>query len=411
VKAEIIAVGTEILLGDIVDTNSAYIAERLPALGVDVYWISAIGDNLGRLKEALERAWNRSDITITTGGLGPTEDDVTREAIAAMLREEPGVDPVLEEALRERFRRRGTDMPLRNLKQATLIPSAEAIPNSRGTAPGWWVKKDGKHIISMPGVRAEMYAMWDEYVAPRLAAMSDGTIILSRTFKTTGVGEGAVDERLSPILSSNNPSIGVYAKQDGVHVRLTAKAQSAAEAQAMLDERDPTVRSLLGPIIWGIDDESLEVIVGKILKEQGATLAIMESCTGGLIANLITDISGSSEYFKGGVVSYTNEVKVTIGVDPSLIEEHGVVSPQVAEAMAEAVRSKLGADVGLAVTGVAGPEPLEGNPPGTVYIGVSGVDGSWSSGGGFYPTGRSEIKRRAAYNALHTLRKYLLRIE
>ncbi len=410
-KAEIIAVGTEILLGDIVDTNSAYIAERLPALGVDVYWISAIGDNLGRLKEALERAWNRSDITITTGGLGPTEDDVTREAIAAMLREEPGVDPVLEEALRERFRRRGTDMPLRNLKQATLIPSAEAIPNSRGTAPGWWVKKDGKHIISMPGVRAEMYAMWDEYVAPRLAAMSDGTIILSRTFKTTGVGEGAVDERLSPILSSNNPSIGVYAKQDGVHVRLTAKAQSAAEAQAMLDERDPTVRSLLGPIIWGIDDESLEVIVGKILKEQGATLAIMESCTGGLIANLITDISGSSEYFKGGVVSYTNEVKVTIGVDPSLIEEHGVVSPQVAEAMAEAVRSKLGADVGLAVTGVAGPEPLEGNPPGTVYIGVSGVDGSWSSGGGFYPTGRSEIKRRAAYNALHTLRKYLLRIE
>ena len=410
-KAEIIAVGTEILLGDIVDTNSAYIAERLPALGVDVYWISAIGDNVGRLKETLGRAWSRSDITITTGGLGPTEDDVTREAIAAMLEEEPEVDPALEEALRERFRRRGTDMPLRNLKQATLIPSAEVIPNSRGTAPGWWVKKDGKHIISMPGVRAEMYAMWDEYVAPRLAAMSNGAIILSRTFKTTGVGEGAVDERLSPILSSNNPSIGVYAKQDGVHVRLTAKAQSAAEAQAMLDEREPTVRSLLGPIIWGSDDESLEVIVGKILREQGATLATMESCTGGLIANLITDISGSSEYFKGGVVSYTNDVKVTIGVDPSLILEYGVVSLQVAEAMAEAVRSKLGADVGLAVTGVAGPEPLDGNPPGTVYIGVSGADGSRSSGGGLYPAGRSEIKRRAAYNALHTLRKYLLRIE
>ncbi|MSQ14594.1 MAG: competence/damage-inducible protein A [Dehalococcoidia bacterium] len=410
-KAEIIAVGTEILLGDIVDTNSAYIAARLPAIGVDVYWISAVGDNVGRLKEVLERAWSRSDIAITTGGLGPTEDDVTREAIAAMLGEEPSVDSVLEDALRERFRRRGTDMPRRNLKQATLIPSAEAIPNARGTAPGWWVKKDGKQIISMPGVRAEMYNMWDEYVAPRLAAMSSGTVILSRTFKTTGVGEGAVDERLSPILSSTNPSIGVYAKQDGVQVRLTAKATSADEAMAMLNERDPLVKSLLGPIIWGVDDDTLEVIIGKILKEQRATLAVMESCTGGLIANLITDISGSSEYFKGGVVSYTNDVKTTIGVDPSLIEKHTVVSPQVAEAMAEAVRRKLGADVGLAVTGVAGPDPLEGSPPGTVYIGVSGKKGSRSTGGGFYPAGRLEIKRRAAYNALHALRKYLLDIE
>ncbi len=410
-KAEIIAVGTEILLGDIVDTNSAYIAERLPALGVDLYWISAVGDNLGRLKDALERGWNRSDIVITTGGLGPTEDDVTREAIAAMLGEEPAVDPGLEEALRERFRRRGTDMPLRNLKQATVIPSAEVIPNPRGTAPGWWVKRDGKHIISMPGVRAEMYAMWDGYVAPRIAAMSQGTVILSRTFKTTGLGEGAVDERLSPILSSNNPSIGVYAKQDGVYVRLTAKAQNTAQAQAMLDDREPEVRTLLGPIIWGMNDDTLEIIIGKVLKEQGATVATMESCTGGLIANLITDVSGSSEYFKGGVVSYTNQVKSTMGVDPRLIDEYGAVSPQVAEAMAEAVRHKLDADLGLAVTGVAGPDPLEGNPPGTIYIGVSGPNGPRSSGGGFYPTGRLEIKRRAAYNALHTLRKYLLGIE
>lgn len=410
-KAEIVAIGTEILMGDIVDTNSAYIAARLPALGIDLYWLSAVGDNVGRIREVLERAWQRSDMTITTGGLGPTEDDVTREAIAVMLGEEPFIDPDLEAALRERFRRRGTEMPLRNLKQATLVPSAKAIPNPRGTAPGWWVQRDGKAIISMPGVRAEMYAMWEEHVAPRLAALSGGTVILSRTFKTTGLGEGAVDEKLGPLLSSSNPSIGVYAKQDGVHIRLTAKASSRAEAEAMLNERDPLIRELLGPIIWGLDDETPEVVVGNILRELKLSLAMVESCTGGLIASLITDVPGSSDYFKGGVVSYTNEVKEAMGVDPVLLEKYGAVSQEVAEAMAEAVRQRLGADVGLAVTGVAGPDPLEGKPPGTVFIAASSHRGVQSTGSGFYPQGRAEIKRRAAYNALHMLRRHLLGLE
>ncbi|HLC30528.1 MAG TPA: competence/damage-inducible protein A [Dehalococcoidia bacterium] len=410
-KAEIFAIGTEILFGQIVDTNSTWLAGRLPALGIDLYYISTMGDNQARMVECLRRAWDRSDLIITTGGLGPTEDDLTREAIAELLGEPMTREPGLEEALRERWRRRGMPMPERNLKQAALIASATAIPNPRGSAPGWWVERDGRTIVSMPGVRNEMYLMWEEQVEPRLRERSDGTIILSRNIKTSGLSEALVDEMVSPLLSSANPTIGVYAKVDGIHLRLSAKAPRRAEAEGLLKELEGKVRAILKDAVWGVDEETPEGAVGTLLKERGLTVATMESCTGGLLASTITDVPGSSGYFKGGIVSYTNEVKIEAGVSPKTIEKHGAVSPETAIEMAGAVRMKLGADVGMAITGVAGPDPLEGKPPGTVYIGLVTAQDQRATSGGIYLPNRPDIKQRATVNALLFLRRYLLGME
>ena len=406
-KAEIISIGTEILLGEILDTNANYLASRLPALGIDLYWMTQAGDNLGRLSEAFRRAWERSDLTLTTGGLGPTEDDVTREAIAAALDEPLSVQPELEAQLRAFFANRSLLMPERNVKQAALIPSASAIPNPRGTAPGWWVEREGRILVAMPGPPPELERMWEVEVAPRLAALVGGGVIVSRTLKTAGIGEGAVDEMVSPLLKSTNPTIGVYAKADGVHLRLTAKAASAEEARRLIAPLEEEARRILGQAIWGADDDTLEGALGALLQERGLTLATMESCTGGLLASTITDAAGSSAYFRGGFVSYTAEMKVALGVDAALVARHGVVSAEVAQDMARACRQRLGADLGVGITGVAGPDPLEGKPAGTVHIGLD--DGAAPQAMSYvFAQGRAAVKRRAVTTALALLRRALL---
>ena len=405
-KAEIISIGTEMLLGQITDTNATYIASQLPLLGIDLLWVTQVGDNLGRMRECLERGWNRSDLVITTGGLGPTEDDVTREAVAEMLGEELGVDPDLERGLREFFSSRGFPMPESNIKQATLVPSAKAIPNPRGTAPGWWVERGGKLLIAMPGPPSEMQRMWEKEVSGRLRERLH-EIILSRTIKTFGFGESMVDEMVSPLLSSTNPTLAVYAKPDGIHLRLTAKAQKREEAERMIAQLEGETRSLFSDLIWGTDDETLESVVGALLVEKGLTLATMESCTGGLLANTITDVPGSSNYFKGGLVAYTNEAKISYGVDATLIATHGAISPEVAGTMAEVARLRLGADIGVGITGVAGPAQVEGKPIGTAHIAIDdGVEKRLVFG--IYPPLRHDVKRRATYHALFELRKVLL---
>jgi nicotinamide-nucleotide amidase len=407
-KAEIISIGTEILLGELLDTNANYLAARLPALGIDLYWTTQVGDNLDRLTEAFRRAWERSDLTLATGGLGPTEDDVTREAIAAALNEPLSVQPDLEAQLRAFFASRGLLMPERNVKQAALIPSARAIPNPRGTAPGWWAERQGRILVAMPGPPPELERMWEVEVAPRLAALvGGGGVIVSRTLKTAGIGEGTVDEMVSPLLKSTNPTIGVYAKADGVHLRITAKAATAEEARHLIAPMEDEVRTVLGQAIWGADDDTLEGAVGALLEGQGLTLATMESCTGGLLATTITDVAGSSAYFKGGFVSYTAEMKVALGVDAGLVARHGVVSAEVAQDMARACRQRLGADFGVGITGVAGPEPLEGKPPGTIHIGLD--DGSAPQAVSYaFAQGRAATKRRAVTTALALLRRALL---
>lgn len=405
-KAEIVSIGTEILLGQITDTNAAHLASQLPPLGIDLYWISQVGDNLSRIVDVLSRGWARSDLILTTGGLGPTQDDVTREAIAQLLGEEVRVDATLERDLREQFRRWGYRMPEANIKQAWLIPSSQPISNPRGTAPGWWVERDGRTLVAMPGPPSEMTRMWQKEVMPRLKERVQGVIILSKTLKTLGIGEGSVDEMLGPLLPSKNPTVAVYAKPDGIHIRITSKTPTEEEGRRLLAEMEGKVLDIMGESYWGADDDTMEEVVGNLLKERGLTLATMESCTGGLLANIITDVPGSSTYFKGSLVTYTNEMKAEYGVDPHLIEEHGAISPQVAEAMAEAARRRLQADVGIGVTGVAGPSEIEGKPVGTVHVAVvygnkkRARDLSW-------PVRRPDVKRRAALAALFETQRLL----
>ena len=407
-RAEIVSIGTEILLGEIVDTNSAYVAARMPALGIDVYYKHVVGDNLGRLVEVLRLAWERSDLIITTGGLGPTEDDLTRESIAALMGEETAIDPDLEEGLRSRYRARNAVMPERNIKQAWLIPSAKAIPNPRGTAPGWWVEKDGKIIASMPGPPAEMNRMWEEEVAPELLKRHPGIVLVKRTLKTAGIGESNVDEILSPLLKTTNPSIGIYARADGVHVRIGAKAPSPAQAESLIAPVEAQMRQLLAPHVWGIDDDTFESVIGQMLKARGLTLAVMESCTGGLLSDTITNVAGSSAYFRGGIVSYATDVKEMMGVDPTIIAEHGVVSQQTANAMAQAVRERLQADIGVGITGVAGPDPQDGVPVGQVYIAVATGEGAPEELSFQFAQSRTAIKRRAVTQAILLLYRALV---
>ena len=407
-KAEIIAIGTEILLGEIVDTNTQYVASRLPALGIDLYYTSVVGDNLGRLVEVIGRAWARSGVVLTTGGLGPTEDDLTREAIAQVLGEEPHVDPELERALREFFARRGVQMPESNVKQATLIPSARAIPNPRGTAPGWWVERDRHVIVAMPGPPTEMQRMWEAEVAPELARRHSGAVLVVRTLKTIGLGEGTVDEMVSPLLKSSNPSIGVYARADGIQLRIAAKAASVEDGRRLIAPVEAEARRILGSAVWGADDDTLAGAVGTMLREQGLTLATMESCTGGLLGSTITDVPGSSDYFKGGLVSYATGMKIAWGVDRQIIAEHGVISGECAQAMARAVRDRLGSDVGIGVTGVAGPDPQEEKPVGTIHVAVVLGEEPPQTVSYVFAQGREAVKRRAVTTALALLRRALL---
>jgi len=404
VRAEIISIGTELLLGEITDTNAPYLASQLPLLGIDLYWISQVGDNQARLVEVLKRAWQRSELILTTGGLGPTEDDLTREAIAELLGEKLDTSPVLEREIRGFFAQRGLEMPLSNVKQAALIPSAGPIHNILGTAPGWWVEKDGRILVAMPGPPGEMRRMWHEEILPRLRRCSARGIIFSKTIKTFGLPEAAVGELVSPLLSSANPTLAVYAKADGIHLRLTAKAGSQKQAEKMIAENEASIRDILGEYVWGTNDDTLEAVIGHLLMEKGLSLAVMESCTGGLLAATITNAPGSSKYFKGGLVAYSSEVKIAYGVDARIIAEHGAVSPEAAQAMAAAARTKLDADVGVGITELA--EETEAKSAGMVYIGID--DGkSQRVIKGNYPGDRARVKRRATTAALFELRKTL----
>jgi nicotinamide-nucleotide amidase len=327
-----------------------------------------------------------------------------------LLQEEPKVVPELEKELRAIFNRIGADMPQNNIKQATLIPSAQSIPNTRGTAPGWWVEKGGKIIITLPGPPWELRLMWENEVTPRLRRRLKGEVIVCRTLKSFGLSEAKVDEVVGSLINNENPSLGIYAKYDGIHLRLVARASEQEEAERLLAESETRLQEIMKGHIWGIDNDILEEVVGALLKEKGLTIAIMESCTGGLLASKLTDVPGSSAYFKGGFVSYTNELKVELGVDARLIERHGAVSSEVAESMAESARFRLGADIGVGITGVAGPDEQEGKPVGLVYIAICD-NTKKKSVEMHFPPRRLEVKRRATVAALFALRRMLVSLK
>jgi nicotinamide-nucleotide amidase len=298
-------------------------------------------------------------------------------------------------------------MPERNIRQAYIMPSAKAVPNSQGTAPGWWVEREGKIILALPGPPWEMQTMWSKEVKPKLSKKLGGEVIVSRTIKTAGIPEAKLDEMVSPLLSSTNPTLALYAKMDGIQLRLTAKARDRAKAKEMITQMESELNAILGQAIWGLDDDVLEVLVGDMLRERKLSLATMESCTGGLLASTITDVPGSSDYFKGGLVAYSAQTKAAFGVDVKLLAQKGTVDPEVAAAMAKAARLRLDADIGIGVTGVAGPSEIEGKPVGTVHIAIDAGEKKISYSV-LYPPRRAEVKRRAVVSALFKLRQLLL---
>ncbi|MFI5272000.1 MAG: competence/damage-inducible protein A [Ktedonobacterales bacterium] len=406
-RAEILSIGTELLLGQITDTNAAYLARELAGLGIDLYFVSQVGDNLDRLSETVRRARDRADLVIMTGGLGPTEDDLSREAIAAVCSETPRVDPRLEAELRAFFGAHGIAMPERNLKQAWLIPSATPLANPVGTAPGWWVARDGKLIVAMPGVPHEMRRMWEHEVVPRLRPLT-GDLLFTRTLRVAGLGESSVEERLDELLHATNPTLATYAKRDAVDVRITAKAATDDAAQALVAPVEARARALLGTHVIGADGDTPASVALGLLSTRGLSLATMESCTGGLLASALTDVPGSSAVFRGGLVAYATALKQQWGVPAETLAWHGAISVETARAMARAAAQTLGAEVGIGITGVAGPDRQEDQPVGTVHIAVASGE-QLSDTSQRFRGDREEIKWRATITALNLLRLHLLR--
>lgn len=407
-KAEVIATGTEILLGEIVDTNTSFLASELAMLGIDIHFTSSVGDNYDRFSDVLRQAGQRSDIIITTGGLGPTQGDITRNVIAAFVQEEAYVDDNLKQNLIDSFSGRGVEMPENNIKQATLIPSAKALLNPLGTAPGWWVEKDGKIIIALPGPPGELQPMWRSQVFPRLQKRSDA-IIVSRILKTWGLSEGKVDELLTPFLPSVNPTVAIYARQDGIIIRISAKSVGEDSAREMIAVLEAEIRRVLGNHIWGADEDTIAGVVVRLLADKGLTLAVCESITGGFLTYKLASAAGNSPYFRGGIIVNGSEAKIALGLEPALLAKG--VSRVTATAIASLARVKLNADIGIGLDGDAGSIGSitldQGTTPGKVYIAVDMGHGERKVMQDY--SGRpTQLVRRATQQALFTLRNLLL---
>ncbi len=412
-RCEVVAVGSELLLGQINDTNSSWIGQELAAVGIDSHYQTKVGDNLDRMVEVIEIALERSDAVICTGGLGPTQDDITREAIAKVMGVELVTDEALVEKIRHMFGSRGRDMPESNLLQARVPAGASAIPVQPGTAPGLAAEfeRNGetKLIYAVPGVPWEMQEMMTGFIVPDLMARSGASaVIRSRVLRTWGTQEAALGEQLAEEIerldAEGSVTIAFLASgMEGLKVRLTAKGTDEAEVEALLDAEDARVREIIGPIVFGVDDENMEAVVLRLCKEQGLTLATAESITGGLIAQRLTAVPGSSAAFRGGVISYATDVKTAVLGAP----EGPSVSEEMVEAMALGACATLGADVAVATTGVAGPDAWEGIPPGTVWVATC-VDGEVESHMLRFRTDRDRSRQYTTITVLNFLRKRLV---
>ena len=408
-RAELIAVGTEILLGNIANTDAQMLSEGLAALGIDVLYHTVVGDNPGRLAQSLELARTRADIIITTGGLGPTYDDLTKQTICTVFGRKNVLHEEIASWLRQHMSSMGHPMTENNLQQAYLPENCTVFHNHNGTAPGCGFCENGVHVLMLPGPPHECRRMFEESAVPYLRALSED-VILSRSLRIYGKGESAVEAMLhDKIVAMVNPSVAPYAKADECLLRVTAKAKTAQEAEQMLQGAVEEIMPVVGEWVYGVDVESLEEIVLPLLREKKLTLAAAESCTGGLIAKRITDLPGASAVFLGGVVSYTDQVKANIlGVPQALLDKYGAVSEPVARAMAEGVRLCAGADLGISVTGVAGPASDErGNSIGTVYIALAGPEGTQCQLCQFGKRSRERIRGHAANTALDMIRRFL----
>jgi nicotinamide-nucleotide amidase len=372
VRAEVVAVGTEILLGQIPNSNAQWIGERLAAIGVDVLHHQAVGDNVERIVDGLSLAASRAHVVIVTGGLGPTQDDVTREALAKLAGVELERRPELERAIRDTFARAGREMPKSNLVQADVPVGARSIPAERGTAPGIVLELDGSRVYTLPGVPAEMREMMERTVLPELESLAGPATIVSRTIRCVGIAESRVAEILDDLFhGSTNPTVAYLAGGGEVRVRLTAKAASVDEAGALLAPVARVVAERIGEFVTSTSDEELDEVVGRLLRAAGRTIACAESLTGGSFSARLARAPGASDYLLGSAVCYDVEAKRSLlGVSAETIDGPGVVSRECAAEMAAGARKLFGADIVVSLTGAAGPEPHDGAPPGTVWVGL-----------------------------------------
>ena len=412
-KVEILSVGTELLLGNIVNLDAQMLSQELSELGLNVYWHTVVGDNPQRAREAVSIAKKRADIIITTGGLGPTCDDLTKNVLAEAFGKELFFHEPSAERIRSYFQRTGRTMSENNLQQAMLPEGCTVLENDWGTAPGCAFEADGCHVIMLPGPPSECRPMFRYRAVPYLQKLSEG-IIVSHTLKLFGIGESAVEQQLRDQMNAmTNPTLAPYAKEGECELRVTAKASTEEEAQALLAPTVQEMKEKFGNLVYGVDIPSLEALVFSLLKEQGLTLGCAESCTGGLIAKRMTDLAGASQVFKGGIISYTNEVKAKLlNVPAKLLEEHGAVSAPVAQAMAEGARKSLGCDIAISSTGVAGPDKDDrGNEVGTMFVAIATPDGSYVRPLtlGTRPM-RQRLRTQTAHHAFDLARRYLSKL-
>lgn len=411
--AELIGVGTEILLGNIANTDAQDVSRALSELGINVYFHTVVGDNPERLKEAISIARGRADIIITTGGLGPTYDDLTKQTLAEAFGKKLVFIEEEAERIRTFFAERlhNMEMTENNFQQAYLPEGCTILHNGAGTAPGCAFEADGTHVIMLPGPPKECNAMLRSGAVPYLKALSD-TEIHSHNIHIFGMGESTVESKLRDMMTAmDNPTVAPYAKDSEVMLRVTARAESADEADRLMAPVIDEIRAKLGDIIYGIDTDSLEQTVISLLDNKGVTLAVAESCTGGLLAKRLTDVPGASKVFVGGVIVYTNGAKQTLlGIDTALLEEKGAVCGEVAAHMAQSVRSRLGADIGIGITGVAGPGADGGIEAGTVFIALSDGDGTVIKEHFLFPD-RARTRISSASNALDMIRRRLSGLE
>jgi nicotinamide-nucleotide amidase len=407
-KAEIIAVGSELLTPDNIDTNSLFLTRRLNEAGWQVHLKTVVGDDQEDIAGVLRAALERSTLIIFSGGLGPTEDDLTRAAVSAVLGRPLSIDGGVLEEMRRRFAARGFTMAKINERQAEVMHGAEILDNPMGTAPGQWIEEKGRYIALLPGPPRELKSMFDERVQPKLRLLGGGMRLACRSFHVTGITESELDSKIAPIYTLYpNVRTTVLAGTKHIAVRMYQWAPGA-ESAAELDELAAKIRENLGDSIFSEKGESMEEVIGRQLKDSGRTIAVAESCTAGMLGMNITRVPGSSSYFRGGILCYSNEAKIELcGVPAELIEKHGAVSAEVAEALARGVRNALHSSIGLSITGIAGPGGGSAEKPvGLVYIGVS--DGERTeSRHRIMPGDRESIRERSTYLALSWLRRFL----
>jgi nicotinamide-nucleotide amidase len=411
-SAEIIAIGSELLTPQFKDTNSLYLTEQLNAIGIPVVMKSIVGDDETYLEDAVRHSLARTPVLIAIGGLGPTEDDVTRKVVARVLQRQLVLNDEILAKLQRRFKARGVEMPANNARQALVLTGSDVLENNHGTAPGLWITAEKNHVILLPGPPSELKPMFEASCMPRLRDMAGGVALVRCMFRTAGLPESMLDARIAPVYTKyKNPETTILAKPGQVEVRLTAQGKNREEAERLLKELGDQIEHELNDFIFARSEQSLEEVVGMYLVVKSATISTAESCTGGMIAERLTDVPGSSRYFLSGLVCYSNESKMELaGIPPLLLEMQGAVSAEVARGLAEGIRARAGTTIGVGVTGIAGPTGGSAEKPvGTVHVAVATPTGT-EHRQFLFPGDRDKIRWQASQAALDMVRRELIRM-